>query len=330
VITLALFALATVNLLTKKTATVSGLGFASAFFATFELSERYNRKRNIRPPKALEKFHLETRNDVSLDALRARPGNILVAVRHPDRLEHLSAVLEETDTQKTDIIAVAVHRVTAAGSGEHDLKAEQIFGASEVELFTAVVALAEKAGKHVELLVVPASDPSIAIIQTARELGSARVVTRLSPRMDAFRQAKVFGDAWERLPVPRPPLSLVIVLPNGQSRVFHLGPHQTQLWPADVELVHRLWRELTQRGIGGELHHRDVVGVALGLLERQLHSPQAGEVLKAIERELARRRSSGVARNSDMNRELSMTTHGQDGHILPQASSGASREPPGP
>jgi hypothetical protein len=31
-----------------------------------------------------------------------------------------------------------------------------------------------------------------------------------------------------------------------------------------------------------------------------------------------------------MNRELSMTTHGQDGHILPQASSGASREPPGP
>src|SRR5882672_7406094 len=44
-IALSLFALAGINVLTKKVATISGLSFTVAFFITFMLSERYNRKR---------------------------------------------------------------------------------------------------------------------------------------------------------------------------------------------------------------------------------------------------------------------------------------------
>jgi amino acid transporter len=44
-ITVALFALAIINVLTKKVATISGVTFTIAFFIVFELSDIYNRKR---------------------------------------------------------------------------------------------------------------------------------------------------------------------------------------------------------------------------------------------------------------------------------------------
>src|ERR1044071_8429861 len=44
-ITGALFLLATINVLTKKVATISGITFTLAFFLIFALSERYNRRR---------------------------------------------------------------------------------------------------------------------------------------------------------------------------------------------------------------------------------------------------------------------------------------------
>ena len=43
-------------------------------------------------------------------------------------------------------------------------------------LFSRVVALAEKAGKHVDLLVVPSSDIFQAIVQTAAQLESAEII----------------------------------------------------------------------------------------------------------------------------------------------------------
>ena len=45
-ITVALFALAIINVITKEVATISGVGFTLAFFTMFELSERVNKKRH--------------------------------------------------------------------------------------------------------------------------------------------------------------------------------------------------------------------------------------------------------------------------------------------
>ena len=67
---------------------------------------------------------------------------------------------------------------------------------------------------------------------------------------------------------------------------FNLGPHPPRLWPEDVDRVHRLWLELCSRGDGAKLHHRDIVGVALNRLEKQLHSEQSEEVLNDIESEV--------------------------------------------
>jgi len=74
--------------------------------------------------------------------------------------------------------------------------------------FTKVVTVAEKAGKHIELLVVPGRDYNRAIVEVAQRVKSHLVVMGLSAKMKPSEQAKAFGDAWEKLPSPRPQLSL--------------------------------------------------------------------------------------------------------------------------
>ena len=288
-ITVVLFLLACVNVVTKQVATISGITFTLVFFTMFTLTERYNRRRRVGQHQELEQFRLDFHEDVSSSSVHARPGNTLVAVRNPAHLEHVEKALSKTDTRTVDIVALSVHRVTQAASGEHDVGATQIFASAETQVFTQAVALAEKAGKHIELLAVAGTDPWIAIVQTAQRLQSNRIVTGLSPLYEAnpAEQGKIVGEAWEQLPQPRPSLSLEIVMPDPtQSLFFNLGPHPPRLWPEDIDLVHRLWLELAQRGPGAKLRHRDIVGVALRRLDREFHSEMEAEVLQDILREV--------------------------------------------
>ena len=282
-ITVTLFGLAIINVLTKKVATISGLGFTVIFFVVFELSEIYNRKRRTGHAQEMEKFRLDPHADLSVDSVSARPGNVLVAVRNPNHLQHLGRILEKTDTRRIDIVVVSVHRVTQAASGEHGLDSSQIFSEDETTVFSQVVTLAEKAGKHVELMVVPGSDPYQAVVQTAARLQSSRIVMGLSPKLTPSEQGAQVGYYWEQLPEPRPSLSLEIVLENQRDAVFfNLGPHPPRLWPEDLDLVHRLWLELSAKGPGSKLHHRDIIGVALRRMNAELHSDLSGEVVNDV------------------------------------------------
>ena len=287
-ITVTLFALATINVLTKRVATISGVSFTIAFFIVFELSDIYNRKRRVEHPPEMEKFRLDTRADLSSETVNVRPGNVVVAVRNPHRLQHLQRMLEKTDTRKLDIVVLSVRQVTQAGSGEHALNTNQIFSDDETNVFTHVVTLAEKAGKHVELMVVPGSDPYEAVVQTAARLQSSRIVMGLSPKLTPSEQGARVGHYWERLPEPRPSLSLEIVLDNQKDTVFfNLGPHPPRLWPEDIDLAHRLWLELSAMGPGSKLHHRDIIGVALRRMSAELHSERSSEVVRDVLREVS-------------------------------------------
>jgi amino acid transporter/nucleotide-binding universal stress UspA family protein len=286
-ITVVLFALATINVLTKEVATISGVSFTILFFIVFELSDIHNRKRRIGHAQEMEKFRLDPQADLTNDSVSARPGNVLVAVRNPNHLQHLSRILEKTDTRKMDIVVLSVHGVTQAASGEHGLDSSQLFSESETTVFSQVVTLAEKAGKHVELMVVPGSDPYQAVVQTAARLESSRIVMGLSPKLTPSEQGAQVGRYWEQLPEPRPSLSLEIVLENQKDTVFfNLGPHPPRLWPEDLDLVHRLWLELSAKGPGSKLHHRDIIGVALRRMNAELHSDLSGEVVNDVLREV--------------------------------------------
>ena len=299
-VALFLFVLAFINLFTKKVATIWGFGFTVAIFIVFEATDFYNRRRVSHERGDLEKFRLDAAQDLSPKTVNVRPGNVLVAVRNPHRLIHLKKILEKTDTGKLDIVVVSIRQVTQTGSGEHGLEHDQLFALDETEIFSQVVALAEKAGKHVELVVVPGGDPYAAIVRTAALIQSARIVMGLSPRLSPAEQGQTVGKQWESLPPPRPALSLEIVQDDGQSLFFNLGPHPPRLWPTDINLAHQLWLQLSEQGAGAKLHHRDVVGIALKRLEADLKSDRAAEVSEDLRRELEFRKWSAA---------LTKTTH---------------------
>jgi len=287
-ITVALFALAVINVLTKEIATISGVTFTLIFFVVFTVSEKYNRRHESSTAHELERFRLDAHAEVTSGAIHVRPGNVLVAVRNPHRMQHLERMLRKTDTRKLDLVVLSVRTVTQAGSGEHSLDVDQIFSEQETEVFTRVVSLAEKAGKHVELMVVPGGDPYEATVQTAARLGSSRIVMGLSPKLTPAEQGAEVGKFWERLPEPRPSLSLEIVLENQQDTVFfNLGPHPPRLWPEDIQLAHEIWLELSEKGPGPNLHHRDVIGVALRRMRQDLQSGRSSEVVSDVLREVA-------------------------------------------
>jgi amino acid transporter len=285
-ITLVLFSIAILNIFTKKVATVWGVGFTIVIFIAFELSEIYNRRKAAQGESDLEKFRLIAQESISQESISLRPGNVLVAISNPFQLGHLKGVLDRVNTGKIDIVAATVNRNSGTELGGRKLDADLIFSKSVASLFTNVVTVAEKAGKHVELLVVPGRNFNQAIVQIAQRINSHLVVMGLSSKMSASQQAKAFGDAWEQLPAPRPQLSLEIIdEEKGKRTYFNLGPHPPRLWPEDIELLHSIWLKLSEKGPGHKLHHRDVVRVALQRLRNDLRSRKEKEVLHDIKRE---------------------------------------------
>ena len=285
-ITATLFSLAMINVLTKKTATISGSIFTLIFFLMFSIAERRNHARLQQHQEESDKFQLEERWDISAGGLHLRPGNVLVEVSDPDDLGHLERVLQAVDPEKQDVVSLVVHRIFPVASAEHPLDLDQIVSSRETRLLSKVVSVAEKAGKHLELLVAPARDPYCAIVLTAQKLQSSRIVVTHSPHLSPEEQARELGRAWEELPEPRPLLT-VEVAPgaDGRRATFFLGPHAPELRPADVELVHHLWRELTEQyGFGPQLHHRDVVSLALRRFEEELHTQRDAEIVEEIRR----------------------------------------------
>jgi len=297
-----LFFVAVANLFSKEVATISGVGFTLLLFVVFTISSHLNAKDRRETKQGLEQFNLDLRPEITTGtgAIHARPGCILVAVRNYNRMTHLENVLQKTNLRRHDIVVMTVRGITT-GAGEYDLAENQLFTDDERELFTRVVAMAEKEGKTVDLLAVPAVDPFDAMVQTAAKLKASRLVTGVSARMDSEELARRIGAAWEKLPEPRHAFSLEIITPDRPSTFVNLGPHPPRLWPEDVDLVHEIWLELSDKYAGAKVHHRDVVGVALRRMAEQLNSRERDEVVHDILEEIEHRKPAFTPANGDGN-----------------------------
>jgi len=282
-ITVILFALCFINVFTKRVATLSGIAFTIIFFAIFTTSERMTRKRATEQAE-LDQFNLEAGEDLTPEALRVRPGNILVMVRNYNTLNNLAAVLNRTETRNQDIIVL--HLRFLHGVGEYELAPEQLFSIEEQKLFTRSLELAEKKGKTIHLAVAAATEKWDAILRAAQSLRSSTVVLGPSPTKPVTEEARTAGLAWERLPDPKPQLMLEVLFPTGQEHIFYLGPHAPRLTQKEIDLLHSLWLELSNEVAPDEIHHHDVVHFALNELQQEFGNMQRKALLNRLRQHL--------------------------------------------
>jgi amino acid transporter len=285
-ITLTLVALCAINLVTKQVATISGVSFTIIFFAIFTITE-HRTKRNASEHSELDQFNLEPGDGLTPETLGVRPGGVLVMARNYNALYNLGAVLDRVETHRQDVVVLHLRFLQRVGGGEYELSPEQLFSLEEQKLFTRALEMAEKRGKTIHLAVAAATEKWEAILRAAQSLQSSTVVLGSSPNTPVAEEARIAGLAWERLPDPKPHLTLAVYFSTGQEHVFYLGPHAPRLSPEDLDLLHTLWLELSNEVAPKELHHHDVVHFALEDLQRELDDRrQRPDVLARLQQRL--------------------------------------------
>jgi magnesium transporter len=223
-------------------------------------------------------FNLFTSDDPSLRQVDARPGNIIVTVRHPHSLGHLVAAMKSAGDRDVVVLAVRV-----LGTDVDDEAGESTAPTrDERYLFSQVVALTERYARPVRLLIVPAQNVFDGVIRVALRLHSSEVYVGESSSLPASEQARLLGEAWERAEKDdEQKLRLVICHHSGRTDAYHLGAHPPSLSPADLERIHQLWRDASH-AIGPHVHHHDIVRAALTYMEQKLSGTEREEALGLI------------------------------------------------
>ncbi len=233
----------------------------------------------------LENFNLDHQLRIEAEHILARPGSVLVAVRG-NTLEHLRRTLQKTNLRRHDIVVMTV-RPLSTGAGEFELNEDQIFSAYEQELFSRVVELAEKEGKHVELLVTsrrrsvrrdgPGGQQSQGIEighrrsqsgwpqKSSRSISDSRGSDRLNRGTPFLSKSSA--------PTGRPPTST--------------SAHPPRLWPDDIDRLHEIWLRLSaQENLGANSITATSLAWRSGGLIGDLDTAKREEIVDSLEREI--------------------------------------------
>jgi hypothetical protein len=83
-----------------------------------------------------------------------------------------------------------------------------------------------------------------------------------------------------------PQLTLEVHTPGGQENIFYLGPHAPRLTSKEIDLLHGIWLELSNEVAPEELHHHDVVHIALEELQKNIQNGQRQEIIGCLRKHL--------------------------------------------
>ena len=238
----------------------------------------------------LNQFKLLPEEKVTCEQLGVRPGGVLVTARDYAGLHYLRKALSEVNTDEQDVVVMTVRVEKGPSQGRESTPAGERFTDAEQLLFTRAMVIAEKLGKPIKLLVVPAKDAFQATVVTAVRLECSTMVAGVSTKMSVDQQARRIGDAWEQIQDERKRRLRILKLisPDGTERVYELGAHRPTIAPEDIELTHRLWLDLAREN--ESFHHNEVISVALQRLAQDLAGQERAEAIAQLEG-LRRKRS---------------------------------------
>ena len=216
---------AVVNFLTKEVATVSGVIFTAVLFITFYVSERSRHRPGTigEHHEHLEQFNQASSEEVDPQSLGiTKPYRKLVAIRSPHNLWMLEKCLAETDPEHTDVVVMTANVLP---HGSADMKASVTD--EDRALLTAVVTLAEHAGKAVKPLIVPTNQPFFALARTAHAIGAQELIMGASNRYDPDAQLDAVALYWLNVCKSQPePLTIRVLGKDRDVRLDVAGGSQ--------------------------------------------------------------------------------------------------------
>ncbi len=218
---LILLSSAVLNTLTKEVATIGGSIFTAVFLVTFIASEQYHERRRGRGRiKHIEQFNQRTIGQIGPELLSlTKPYRKLVAIRSTQNLFMLEKALAETDPETTD---VAVMTAKVAGRGDTSQSGPDMDDYNR-RLMTAVVERAEKAGKHVQPLILRTNSPLFAVVQTAKELQVQELVLGASNIHTADAQMEQIAFYWINIHGGEPKPLTVRILSRSRNLYFDIA-----------------------------------------------------------------------------------------------------------
>ena len=185
------------NLVSKEVATKSGITFTLFLFSFFTITEFLQQRRRGTQAhgRHLEQFNEASAEQVSAAALEiSKPYRKLVAIRSPHNLGMLETCLEETDPETTDVVVMTC-TLLPPHSGDY----QPGMTTAERELISAVVNLAEHAGKPVKPLILPTNEPLYALARTAKELHVGELIMGVSNKYSSDDQLDQLCLYWLNL-----------------------------------------------------------------------------------------------------------------------------------
>ena len=134
----------------------------------------------MRHHEHLEQFNEDTVEEITPKMLGIdKPYRKLVAIRSPNNLSMLETCLNETDPETTDVIVMTANVLPPGSGGPRAVITEH-----DRALLTAVVNLAEHAGKPVRPLIAPTNEPFYALTRTAHASGAQELIMGISNKFD--------------------------------------------------------------------------------------------------------------------------------------------------
>jgi hypothetical protein len=137
--------------------------------------------------------------------------------------------------------------------------------------------------------------------------------------MTGEEQAFRLGQAWEAMPEPKRQFVFQLVRPDSTVETYRIGPHTPTMKTEDVHLVHKIWLDIKKTQGTEDIHHSDIVTLALTRLARD-YNLDKDDVLKHLRRGIRgpMPKASPFVREPDTLETQRRTDGGGDGDTRPE------------